>query len=285
MFCVLVVNIVVTVVHILTTREHNKIMPGLKSTTVLLCAAAVHAQTTGTNSSNCFLKKDHSAGDDEFDFTYQEPAKPFPSLTQCYKNNQRACCVSAHDAYIESMYGQILSATCLRQFSYLEQYYCLGCNPDQGKWVVGNEYTYVTDSSGNAVPGTDGLPQWNFDMRICTSFMEFLYDPDEEVSNYEKCGLLSDGVGYLPTSRYFNASQFIAAIKPPYFEHVNWVEVNDQTDSSGEEFEDTVECVVPEVGETVDASTYECCFSAGSQTTLSAAVVGAAALGALAMLV
>ena len=57
--------------------------------------------------------------------------QPFPSLTQCYKNNQLSCCVSAHDAYIESQYASILSSTCLREYQLLENYFCLGCYPDQ----------------------------------------------------------------------------------------------------------------------------------------------------------
>lgn len=258
----------------------------MQTTAVLLLAVGgVHAQTdTSASNSTCFLKKDHASGTGEYDFRYDEPAKPFPSLTQCYKHNQHSCCVSAHDAYIESEYANLLSSTCLRQFSYLEQYYCLGCNPDQGKWVVGNDYTYVTDGSGNAVLDSAGELQWDFDMRICTSFMEFLYDPNDEDANYDKCGLLSNGIGYLPTSRYFNASQFIAAIKPPYFEHVNWVEVNDLTDADGNSFADGTECVVPEVGETVDASTYECCFSGAESRGLSwgiAAMTTAVALAAV----
>lgn len=214
--------------------------------TVLLVSAAATARATDTGeNSTCFLLKEHSAGARQFDFTYKPPAKPFPSLTQCYKNNQGACCVSAHDAYIESMYAEILSTTCLRQFPYLEQYYCLGCNPDQGKWVVGNDYSYETDSGGSPVTTADGSPVWNFDLRICRSFMDFLYMPDSDEHNYDKCGLLDDGVGYLPTSRYYNASQFINDIKPPYFEHVNWVEVNDVTDSSGNAFAEDATCYVP----------------------------------------
>ena len=219
----------------------------LFSATLMISAAVANAQTTDTAADNatCFLLKDHVAGAGQFDFSYKAPTKPFPSLTQCYKNNQGACCVSAHDAYIESMYGEILSTTCLRQFPYLEQYYCLGCNPDQGKWVVGNDYTYETDSGGNAVTDATGSPVWNFDLRICRSFMDFLYMPDEELYNYDKCGLLDGGVGYLPTSRFFNSSQFINVIKPPYFEHVNWVEVNDLTDSSGTAFAEDATCYVP----------------------------------------
>ena len=232
-----------------STVVDNWVRMRVLSTVLLLSAAGVQATEYDTDADNatCFLLKDHKAGAGQYDFTYNLPSKPFPSLTQCYKNNQGACCVSAHDAYIESMYAETLSSTCLRQFNNLEQYYCLGCNPDQGKWVVGNKYTYETDTGGNAVTDASGNPVWNFDMRICKSFMNYLYMPDDPEYNYDKCGLLRDGVGYLPTSQYVNASQFINAIKPPYFEHVNWVEVNDITDVNGEEFGDDATCYVPDV--------------------------------------
>jgi hypothetical protein len=213
---------------------------------VMQPGAVMAATHTSAESSTCFLLSDHAAGTGQFQFTYKEPAKPFPSLTQCYKNNQGSCCVSAHDAYIEGQYGEILSTTCLRQFPFLEQYYCLGCNPEQGRWVVGNDYTYETDgTTGEAVLDETGVPVWNFDLRICRSFMEFLFTPDNDAHNYDKCGLLDGGVGYLPTSRYSNASQFISSIKPPYFTHVDWVEVNDLTDSAGAEFPEGTECYVP----------------------------------------
>lgn len=64
-------------------------------------------------------------------FSVLDFTQPFPSLTQCYKNNQRACCVSAHDSYIAGKYGEILSPTCLREYQYLENYFCLGCYPEQ----------------------------------------------------------------------------------------------------------------------------------------------------------
>jgi hypothetical protein len=195
-------------------------------------SATVLATDTNGEAPTCFLMKDHSSGAGANTYSYKEPSKPFPSLTQCYDTNQGSCCVSAHDAYIESVYASAVSYTCLRQFQHLEHYFCLGCNPEQGKWVVGNDYTSTTDGDGNQV--------WTFDMRICKSFMEILYNPDDDLYSYDKCGLLDgDGVGYLPTSRYVNASQFIDSIKPPYFEHVNWIEVDDRS------FAEDVECEVP----------------------------------------
>lgn len=61
--------------------------------------------------------------------------KPFPSLTQCYRYNTFACCVSGHDTKIKSDYENLLSTTCLREYEALENYYCLGCDPEQGKYT------------------------------------------------------------------------------------------------------------------------------------------------------
>ena len=216
-------------------------MRGLITTAVLVAASTSTtrgAEAFDGENATCFLLKQHTSAAAQFNYSYKTPSKPFPSLTQCYKNNQGACCVSAHDAFIEAEYANILSTTCLRQFTYLEQYFCLGCNPDQGKWVVGNEYTYQ-ESGGSAVTDANGMPAWNFDMRICTSFMQFLFDPDQDEFNYDNCGLLEDGVGYLPTARYKNASVFVQNIKPPYFDHVNWVEVDDTHELDAD-------CYVPE---------------------------------------
>merc|ERR1712118_367169 len=122
-------------------------------------------------------------------YTYDEASKPFPSLTQCYKNNQNACCVSAHDYTIASAYTEILSSTCLREYEYLELYYCMGCYPHQGKYV-GNTTGY-----GYVYP-----PDAKFTMRICKSFAMKLYDPDNSNGkyNYDNCGLIDSNGGYLP---------------------------------------------------------------------------------------
>lgn len=183
--------------------------------------------------SKCFLRKTSFADGDKGNkflgsqkYHYRAPKKPFPSLTQCYKNNQRACCVSAHDSYIAGKYGEILSPTCLREYQYLENYFCLGCYPDQGDYLVPDNSSdttadspYLLDEDGNGI----------FTMRICKTFAQNLYDPSRQGSyNYDNCGLLGDeGKGYLPKEKYANYSEFIEAIKPPYFEKVKWKVIDD----------------------------------------------------------
>jgi len=183
---------------------------------------------------NCFLRKTSFAKDSSSflgsqKYEYRPAKKPFPSLTQCYKNNQLSCCVSAHDAYIESQYASILSSTCLREYQLLENYFCLGCYPDQGKFLVNDNTTtplspYKLDDQGNGV----------FTLRICKSFVKELYNPKNQGSyNYDNCGLLDPdtGEGYLPRERYANYSEFIEAIKPPYFEKVKWLVIDDSASS------------------------------------------------------
>jgi len=101
---------------------------------VAAATLAVAAATDGDKS--CFL-----LGGDKAD-------KPFPSLTQCYKQNQQACCVSAHDATIADTYSGILSGTCIREYSDLEQWYCFGCSPDSDSYI-----TYYNETTTPATLG------------------------------------------------------------------------------------------------------------------------------------
>ena len=66
-----------------------------------------------------------------------------------------------------------------------------------------------------------------------------LYDPSKQGSyNYDNCGLLDadSGEGYLPKERYANYSEFIEAIKPPYFEKVKWEVIDDDEANHAECF-------------------------------------------------
>lgn len=185
-----------------------------------------------TEDANCFLRKTSFASDSFLgsqNFQYRPAKKPFPSLTQCYKNNQLSCCVSAHDAYIESQYASILSSTCLREYQLLENYFCLGCYPDQGRFLVKDNTT--SPLSPYKIDDGSGV----FTLRICKSFVEELYNPRIQGSyNYDNCGLLDPdtGEGYLPRERYANYSEFIEAIKPPYFEKVKWLVIDDDASTS-----------------------------------------------------
>ena len=143
-------------------------------------------------------------------FFYILAPQPFPSLTQCYKFNTQACCVSGHDHKIKEDYGALLSPTCIREFSQLEYYMCLGCNSDQPKYV---------DDKKN--------------VRICKKFADKLWTTDPTI--YDTCGLNvpSLGLGYVLPSRYYtNASHFLNALKPPYFDdHTIVIAAEGETDN------------------------------------------------------
>jgi hypothetical protein len=175
--------------------------------------------------------------------------KPFPSLTQCYKNNQDACCVSAHDATIEGSYGGLLSSTCLREYQDLEHYFCLGCNPEMAKYiqwyetpVTGQPYqkfnktAHLTDCdslSGAEKTNCEALlnhKQGKYGMiKICPEFKDKLMYSDSSaktnIDKYDNCGLnlgVSElggaSLGWLPSAHYQNNFyQFLSEIRPPYF--------------------------------------------------------------------
>jgi len=111
--------------------------------------------------------------------------QPYPSLTQCYKNNQGSCCVSAHDASISTSYDELLSSACLRMFEDLEHYFCMGCNPEMYDFVQ----WYDIETKQNCLVGGDSCEFQRFNagastdwkdlrkngkygmLRICDSFM------------------------------------------------------------------------------------------------------------------
>ena len=137
-----------------------------------------------------------------------QASKPFPALTQCYKFNGKSCCKSAHDSFIKDEYQKLLSPTCLREYPALEFYYCLGCHPQQMKFVD-------VDAK---------------EIHICESFAKSLW----EESDYDRCGLNvnSDSAWpvVLPRIEYDNATMFLQSMKPPFFE--DYTVVIDKSDGS-----------------------------------------------------
>lgn len=179
-----------------------------------LCALGLVATAAASDADSCFLLNGATS------------AKPFPSLTQCYKQNQRACCVSAHDETIGNVYGGLLSGTCVREFEALEQYYCLGCSPYADNFINWyNSTTGSTDGTYKAQPeGTHSINSYAFqaeanfgmvsnqlttvpgmlgEIKLCKSFAEKLLYKDAaadatQVDVYDHCGLMnSDGNGEL----------------------------------------------------------------------------------------
>lgn len=140
-------------------------------------------------------------------------AQPFPSLSQCYKHNgpEGACCVSAHDSAIAGSYGGLFSDSCAREYPLLAQFYCLGCDPLNDKYIVwysdnrteaGARETYKGDSvadaglatgaTGRSSPNSKSKDKYGR-IRLCTSFAnKLMYASGEQgslIDKYDKCGL------------------------------------------------------------------------------------------------
>lgn len=199
----------------------------------LLVVAAAAAfvglcQAAETGTSVCFLR-DGAKSD-----------KPFPSLTQCYKNNQDSCCVSAHDATIQGVYEGLLSSTCLREYQDLEHYFCLGCNPNMYKYIEWYNEDAACASGGaackfkkfvaakqdsqlskksTAAEKKDAFKHGKYGMvRVCKSFLDKLLFSDTAkcdansdsctIDRYDNCGLnvkKGDGRGWFPSARFVKA--------------------------------------------------------------------------------
>jgi len=160
---------------------------------------AVATATDMPDSDSCFLLGSAT----------KQPAKPFPSLSQCYKQNSNACCVSAQDSTIGDAYGGLFSGTCVREYAALAQFYCYGCDPQSDlyiNWYNANKTRYMgvdqvgsnanVDLKGAATATTQNEKSHNkFGMlRICTAFaLDLMYeDPlqTSKVNRYDKCGLM-----------------------------------------------------------------------------------------------
>ena len=131
----------------------------------------------------------------------QNSNKPKPSLTKCYRYNKNACCVSIHDSGIQSDYSSLLSSQCQREYDYLEDYFCFGCNPSQDQYTDPIAKTIV----------------------ICKSYAENVWGGNllQPSSTFDNCGLTTywraNPDTIIPSAEWNNAFQFFWEVKPPYF--------------------------------------------------------------------
>jgi len=175
-----------------------------QSTMLLTVFALVTVFNVANASGDCYLRQNTTTAiDPAMTLADQKGSKaatkPFPSLTQCYKYNTEACCVSGHDAQIQEHFSGLLSSTCLREFPDLEVYMCLGCHPSQPKFV---------DVATKTI-------------RVCKSFAELLFKKDKAtgLTKYDNCGLKYPGKGFILPSFHFNSElAFLNAYKPKLFE-------------------------------------------------------------------
>jgi len=156
------------------------------------------------------------------------PPRKARYLKFCQDYNPNACCIPGHDLENQIQFENLISGLgpgCKNPMMYPEVrfFYCLGCDPDQPKFTVGNE------------------------IRVCKSFLDRLWrDPA-----YEDCGVMysnpcpsnwadEDFDPYqcgdtllLPKQTYNNnVTQFINVFKPPGLEDFDFVSIDDARDET-----------------------------------------------------
>ena len=135
---------------------------------------------------------------------------PYPSLVKCYKYNNEACCMSVHDDYINNHLNNILTTSCLRKYSELEDLMCLGCHP--------LEMFYIDKTTRTINMCLDfALRLWN------ASNEEELNQPTKL---YDNCGfkafgdyLQIQGLRYIiPSQEFLSLYDFFDKVKIPFYE-------------------------------------------------------------------
>mmetsp|Transcript_4610 Transcript_4610/g.10133 ORF Transcript_4610/g.10133 Transcript_4610/m.10133 type:complete len:230 (-) Transcript_4610:159-848(-) len=113
--------------------------------------------------------------------------KPFPSLTQCYRHNEKACCKSAHDHLVKSALADLLAPACLKEYPMLEDLFCALC--DSGS-------VWEADTPAGVFTGAHVRLQDNtVNLVFCESFLKSLWgdqDLNQPTTEFDNCGLLLD---------------------------------------------------------------------------------------------
>ena len=52
-----------------------------------------------------------------------------------YRFNNNACCTSVHDDYIYTAISNLLTTSCMRKYTELEELMCLGCHPYESSYI------------------------------------------------------------------------------------------------------------------------------------------------------
>ncbi|CAG9322963.1 unnamed protein product [Blepharisma stoltei] len=132
-----------------------------------------------------------------------ESIDPNPSLVKCYRQNGDACCVSAHDQNIQSVYTEAFPTQCQREYDNMEDYFCFGCHPSQGKYTFeSNQTIYMCKDYAESIWG------------------EKLTKPS---SHYDNCGMYTywraNPTTVMPSLEWKDGYAFFEEVKPPYFEN------------------------------------------------------------------
>ena len=138
-----------------------------------------------------------------------ESKDPYPSLVKCYKYNNQACCMSVHDDYISTQLNNLLTTSCLRKYSELEDLMCLGCHPFE---------MYYIDKENKV-------------LNMCMSFALRLWNASDEselslpTTKFDNCGFkafgqyIENGQKYLiPSQTFASIYDFFDKVKIPFYE-------------------------------------------------------------------
>jgi len=134
--------------------------------------------------------------------TQLPPAEGAYGFNTCSQYQDLACCLEGHDNDIGNQFvGTLLNLgeSCpygSTSGSLLNQWICLGCDPNQPKFVV-NETTIL----------------------VCQDFAEALWG---DGTKYDGCGLFITNAVVTPSTFFDNITTFMSQVPPPYLSNFNF---------------------------------------------------------------
>lgn len=173
-----------------------------------------------------------------------EPIKPVPSLSKCYRYNFISCCHTVHDYYINEKLKSLLTQNCLSKYPALVDLFCMFCSPYE---------PYVTNFT-SSIPGKKKV-------KICLSFVKQLWTDDDSLLNntfadinkpttkFDSCGfkrddnfsIINKNSYIMPSKEYKNASDFLNRIGIPYLDESEIEIYDDINDSVPDGTDDSIE--------------------------------------------
>ncbi|KAF4676639.1 lysophospholipid acyltransferase [Perkinsus chesapeaki] len=112
------------------------------------------------------------------------PTKPYPSLTQCYMWNEKACCTASQDREITEAFKRLIPPPCLHIYPVISEMFCAYCGPTAIREGPTN-YVRYNETTGDV------------EIRLCESFLHKLWDDgelndlDDRTHVLDECGLIS----------------------------------------------------------------------------------------------
>lgn len=151
--------------------------------------------------------------------TGKESTDPFPSLTN-------ACCTSVHDDYIYTAISNLLTNSCMRKYTELEELMCLGCHPYESSYVDReNRKVFICNAFS--------MKMWN------ASNVEELSKGSRKYDNYgfkitpALAELQNTRAHYIiPSETFGGFLEMINAIKIPFYEDYTVELVDEQQTNS-----------------------------------------------------